>query len=492
MRLNQHTPLPAAISRPNYPREQIRAGIVHLGVGAFHRAHQAWYTEQALRGYGGDWAITGVSLRSSAVRDQLAPQDYLYTLEVRHGEHRRRQLIGAIKQVLVASEQAEQVIAALSGADTKVVTLTITEKGYCLSNSEGLLDQQHPDIQHDYRQPCQPRSALGFLAAAMARRKQQQLPGLTVISCDNIAGNGSKLRRALLQFSKVLDTELAQWIDQHCRFPNTMVDRIVPATTPADLAQLQQYCGYQDQAAVFTEPFSQWVIEENFAGPVPPWNQVGAQYVQDVAAFETMKLRLLNASHSAIAYIGAVTGLNTVDQVIGKPALRQFIETLMREEAAPSLNVPADFDLGNYQQQLLQRFANSALHHRCQQIAMDGSQKIPNRLLPILRWQLEHQGSIKLTTAALAAWLRYLEGVDEAGQTYAIHDPMVEQLAAIYHRHGGKATSALKEILEQEALFPEDLSRDPRLMNALSHWLERFQQQGIIQSLRVTSQTCPV
>ncbi|AKH69282.1 mannitol-1-phosphate/altronate dehydrogenase [Spongiibacter sp. IMCC21906] len=485
MRLNQNSRLANAIKQANYQREQHRAGIVHLGLGAFHRAHQAWYTEQVLNQFGGDWRIIGVSLRSPTVHDQLAPQDYLYTLIISEGVHRHQQLIGALAKVLIAPQQPEQVISALAAAATQVVTLTITEKGYCLRPDGKQLDEQHSEVQHDLKNVAQPRTALGFLAAGLAARRDQHKPGLTIISCDNISGNGEKLRSALLQFCRRIDPTLADWIDSHCRFPATMVDRIVPATTPENIQDLATDLGYQDQAAVFSEPFCQWVIEENFAGPMPPWDKVGAQYVTDVTPFEAMKLRLLNASHSAIAYLGCLAGYNTVDRVIANPVLRKAIEQLMTEEAAPTLSMPIDFDLQAYQQSLLQRFANSALQHRCQQIAIDGSQKIPNRLFPILRWQRQHKGPIVITTAALAAWLRYLQGIDETGNRYPINDPMATQLDAIFAQHNNSAKNALPALRESNGLFPKDIAAQDEVFIAIENWLTAFEQQGIVQAIEL-------
>ena len=483
MRLDSHTVLPDTIARPRYQRERHGPGIVHLGVGAFHKAHQARYTEAVLNQFGGDWRITGVSLRSAEAHRQLADQDYLYTLEVRDGSNCQRQVIGALADLIVAPQHPQRVVAALSAAQTAVVTLTVTEKGYCLSPQSSRLDCEHPDIHHDLAHPDHPRSALGYLAAGLRVRRQLQRPGLTLISCDNISGNGEKLRHALLGFCQLLDPALAQWIDRHCRFPSTMVDRIVPASSDSDILHLEQATGYRDRAAVFTEPFSQWVIENNFAGPVPAWNRVGAEYVDDVAPFETMKLRMLNAAHSAIAYIGVLAGYPTVDTLMAVPALHRFVESLMRDEAAPTLALPAGYDLRDYRQRLLQRFANTALQHRCQQIAMDGSQKNPNRLLPILRWQLEHDGPIACTTAALAAWLRYTQGVDEAGNQYQVDDPMAAQFTALFETRGRKAKDYLPGFRSMNSLFPQDIASSDRAFNAIAEWLERFESQGVAAAI---------
>ncbi|MBD2859415.1 mannitol dehydrogenase family protein [Spongiibacter sp. KMU-158] len=483
MRLSAQTAASLKTPLPEYFKQRPQAGIVHLGLGAFHRAHQAWYTHKVLEQFGGDWRIIGVSLRSSNAREQLQTQDNLYTLEVRDGNSTQREIIGAISEVIVAPESPERVIQTIASATTHVVTLTITEKGYCLSSASGELDLSHPEIQNDLQQPNSPLTALGFLAAALAQRKMQNRSGLTILSCDNIAANGKKLRAALLKFCQQLDPALADWVDENCRFPCSMVDRIVPASSETDIHQLKRDCAYEDRAAVFTEPFSQWVIEQNFAGAVPAWDKVGAEYVSDVAPFEAMKLRLLNASHSAIAYMGAVMAYQTVDEFIANATLRQFIAELMHEEAAPTLSLPASFDLAAYEQQLLQRFANSALRHRCQQIAMDGSQKIPNRLLPILRWQLNNNKQSWRTSAAIAAWLRYLMGKDETGNAYPINDPMSARFSEVYEKAAGDSSAIVTSMLSLQEIFPIELHNNARVVAEITDWLNAFRQQGILAAL---------
>ncbi len=483
MRLNAKLPLPSDVAGPHYPRDSLGAGIVHLGVGAFHRAHQAMYTEAVLNRFGGDWRIIGVSLRSPAVRDQLAPQDCLYTLETREGDRRQRQVVGALSELLVAPENPQAVIAAIAAPCIHVVTLTITEKGYCLNATSGTLDEGHPAIAGDLASPATPATALGLLAAALAQRMAQGLPGLTLLSCDNLAGNGRLLRRALLAYCALRDPALADWVETHCRFPCSMVDRIVPATTNADRDTLRQQLGYEDRAAVFTEGFSQWVIEADFAGPVPAWDRVGAEYVDDVAPFEEMKLRLLNASHSTIAYLGSLIGCETVADAIALAPLRRAVQQLMHEESLPTLRLPADFDVDSYQQQLLARFANSALQHRCQQIAMDGSQKLPQRVLPVLQYQLEHDGPIAASTLAIAAWLRYLQGRDEHGGRYTIHDPLAAEFTDIYRQHGTAIDNYLPQFRQLDAVFPAAIAASERAFAQIRMWLEQFEQRGIALAL---------
>ncbi len=461
------------IDSPRYSRRDTRAGIVHLGVGAFHRAHQAWYTEAVLNRFGGDWRIIGVSLRRPDMRDKLQPQDGLYSLVTRHGDAAHCQVIGAFSDILVAPEAPEAVIAALAAAATHVVTLTITEKGYGLAAASGRLDLAHPDIAHDLTGEAAPCSAIGFLSAALARRRQQGLTGLTLLSCDNLSDNGHKLKAALLQFSAKQDADLAAWIEQHCRFPNTMVDRIVPAVTAEQIAQFRSDFGVDDSAPVFSETFSQWVIERNFAGPVPPWDKVGAEFVDDVAPFEALKLRTLNASHSLIAYLGCVTGRETVAEALCHPDIRRAVEGLMRDEAQPSLNLPGDFSIEDYQQALLTRFENTALNHRCAQIAMDGSQKIPQRLVPIIEWQLSHNASIHYASLAIAAWLLFLRG--ESIDT--LQDPLKEQLTQLWQ---GSAEQAVDALLAMQSIFPDSIGGNAQLKTEVLAWLEKLMKHQAI------------
>ncbi len=434
------------IVQPRYDRNSTRPGIVHLGVGAFHRAHQAWYTEAAMNRFGGDWRIIGVSLRRPNMRDALAPQDGLYSLVTRRNDLAECQIIGALSDILVAPESPDAVIKALAAADIHVVTLTITEKGYGLSG-EGELNREQSDIAHDLNTQGAPRSALGFLAQALALRQAKKLPGLSLISCDNLSDNGHKLRNALLQFAELKSAALAQWIDAHCRFPNTMVDRIVPATTDLSISEFVDDFGYSDAAPVFTEPFSQWVIERNFAGPVPPWHKVGARLVDDVAPFEAAKLRTLNASHSLIAYLGYVQGKETVADAMEEVSIREFVRGLMHEAEA-TFSLSSDFSVNAYQNDLITRFENRALKHRCEQIAMDGSQKIPQRIVPIIEWHLARGSVPHFAYKAIAAWLAFLRS------DATIEDPLANQLRQL---RDSSAEGAVNALLGMRAIFPAAL-----------------------------------
>lgn len=398
MRLSAQTSLPTSIQVPGYDRTAQAAGIVHFGIGAFHRAHQAVYTDDAMAAGDRDWGIIGVSLRSPDVARQLNPQDGLYTMSTRSATNRALRLIGAVQQVLVAAEAPQAVIAALAAPTTHIVSFTVTEKGY-LRTAEGQLDLDAARGQ---------ASLYRFLAAGFAARKAAGLPGLTLLSCDNLAGNGAVLRVLVRQYLIAWHPDLVAWFDATCRSPATMIDRIVPATTDADRAVVEAAIGVRDEGAVVTEGFSQWVIEDDFAGPRPRWEAVGAALVADVAPYETAKLRMLNGAHSALAYIGLGRGHGCVHQAVADPAIRLVVDRLMRNEAAPTIQAAPGQDLAAYADALLERFANPALDHRLSQIAMDGSQKIPQRWLETLAWHQARGTGCPSLDVAIEAWIAFL------------------------------------------------------------------------------------
>ena len=429
MRLSQETldRLPAGIVRPGYDRSRVTRGVVHLGIGAFHRAHQAAVFEQALAAGDLRWGITGVSLRSAGVRDQLAPQNGLYTLVVRDGDGERLQVIGAVMDVLVAPEDPAAVVAALASADTHIVTLTITEKGYKLDRATGLLQVGDADVAHDLASLDTPRTAPGLLVAGLAARHAAGLGPLTILSCDNLPHNGTLLRDAVLAMAGAHDPALRDWIAAAVTFPQTMVDRIVPATTPADIAALANTLGVEDHAMVKAEPFTQWVIEDRFAGERPDLAAFGVQLTDAVAPWEDAKLRLLNGAHSGIAYLGGLAGLDFVHEVVARPEGRAFVEALWDESAA-TLDPPAGLDIAQYRGALMARFANPALQHRTRQIAMDGSQKLPQRLLAPMAERCAAGLPVDALALAVAAWMRWQSGVTDAGEVFAIDDPMSDRL----------------------------------------------------------------
>jgi fructuronate reductase len=384
--------LPSEVARPAYGRAEQRIGIVHFGIGAFHRAHQAWCTDLAMSAGERDWAICGVSLRSRTVSDQLAPQDGLYTITA-SGETR---LIGAVREVLHAGDDAAAIIARLADPACHIVSFTVTEKGYARA-VDGTLDLALAQA-----------SFYPLLAEGLARRKAGGLPGLTLLSCDNLAANGKVLGALVRQWLAARAPEVAEWFARECRTPSTMVDRIVPRSDPADLAALAQRLGMQDHGAVFTEPFSQWVIEDDFAGPRPSWEAHGVQLVEDVAPYEIAKLRMLNGAHSLLAYAGLRAGYTYVHEAVADPVLRGLADQLMRIEAASTVPPAPGLELDAYAASLLARFADPGLNHRLAQIAMDGTQKIPQRWLDTMRERARRGAPSPAIAAGFEAWLWHL------------------------------------------------------------------------------------
>jgi fructuronate reductase len=439
-----------------------RIGIVHLGLGAFFRAQGAEYIDDALRVVPGDWGVCGVSLRSPDVRDRLAPQDGLYTAIEKSPAGIRRRVIGCLREALFLGDQRETLRRRLLDPTTRIVSLTVTEKGYCHDPATGALDFSHPDIVHDLAHPDDPASAVGWLAAALDARRRSHGTPFTVLCCDNLPHNGALLRGLVLAFAQSRDAALASWIERNIAFPSTMVDRIVPATTDADIADNDAALELHDAAPVVHEPFRQWVIEDLFVAGRPAWDAAGAQLVGDVGPFEAMKLRLLNASHSAFAYLGFLAGHEFIYQVAAQPAFEAYMRALMRDEVAPTLSLPASVDVGAYQEALVTRFKNPALPHRTQQIAMDGSQKLPQRLLGTARDDLAAGRRMDRLALAVAGWMRYVSGEDEAGRPIRVSDPLAATFARIAGAHRGDPAGYARELMTLRAVFGDDLPHDAR------------------------------
>lgn len=435
--------LPGGIERFGYDRAAQAAGIVHFGIGAFHRAHQAWYTDRAMDAGDRDWAITGVSLRSPDMAERLNPQDGLYCVGERSADDERLRLIGAVRSVIVANVAAERVVAALAAPATRIASLTVTEKGYCRA-ADGALDAQLAG----------PGTIYPLLAAGLRRRRAARLPGLTLLCCDNLSGNGRQLDRLLREYLDRHDPALVSWFATECACPSTMVDRIVPAVADADRAAVAARLGMEDLGAVVTEPFSQWVIEDRFAGGRPRWEAVGATLVDRVEPYEAAKLRMLNGAHSALAYIGLSHGHVFVHQAVADPAIRPIIERLMRAEAALTITAAPGQDLDRYADDLLARFANPALNHRLAQIAMDGSQKIPPRWLETLAWHRARGERCPAILSGVAAWIRHIGG--GAGP---VKDPWAAQLADVAARQDRH--SVLNALFGPAGLLASRWSPDP-------------------------------
>jgi len=466
--------LPPDVLRPGYDRAAVTAGVVHLGIGAFHRAHQAVAFEDAIAAGDPRWGVIGVSLRSPGVRDRMAEQDGLYSLVERDGSGERIRVIGAVQAVLVAPEDPAAVVAALAAPDTHLVTLTITEKGYKLRG--GRLDADDPDVAHDLATLAAPRSAPGFLVAGLAARRAAGLPPFTALSCDNLPHNGRLLRDAVLALARAHDAGLAEWIARNGAFPQTMVDRIVPATTPADTDAVTARLGMADEALVKTEPFFQWVIEDRFCGPRPDFGTPGVQIADDVAPWEEAKLRLLNGAHSGIAYLGGLAGVEFVHEFVADAAGHRFVEALWRESIA-TLTPPAELDLDRYRADLMARFSNPALQHRTRQIAMDGSQKLPQRLLAPIMARRARGLPVDALALAVAAWMRSQSGIDDHGNGFIVDDPLAPMMAAALAGRSAPADQ-VDALLAIEPVFPPALAADAEVRAALIRHLTSLRDPG--------------
>lgn len=422
-----------ATAQPAVDPRTTRVGIVHLGLGAFHRAHQAAFTEDAAAATGATgWGICGVTQRSAAVLDQLAPQDGLYTLLERGPGAAPPQVIGSIREVLYAGRDPAQVIARIADPAVRILSLTVSEKGY-RRDRHGRLDRNDAVVRADLAGDG-PRTVIGQVVRGLQRRAAGGAP-LTVLCCDNLIGNGDTLRGLVHDFCAALPSgpaeSLVDWIGSAVRFPNSMVDRIVPATTAADRAEIRRALGRTDAGLVVAEPFRQWVLTDDFAADRPAWERAGVLLVPDVAPYEKAKLRLLNAAHSLLAYSGALAGYDLISAAVADDGLAAAARALMAEDAAPTLDLPAGFDLPAYQAEVLERFANPALRHRTVQIAMDGSQKLPIRLLGTVRDRLAAGAEPRWASRAVAAWMVYV-GVrtDRLGRPLPVDDPLAATLAA--------------------------------------------------------------
>jgi fructuronate reductase len=460
-----------AVPRP----PDARIGVVHLGIGAFHRAHQAVYTEDAMVAEGGGrWGILGVTQRSRAVVDRMRPQDGYYSvLELDEGVASVR-VVGAVADVVSALDEPERVLAAIADPAVGVVSLTVTEKGY-RRGGDGRLDLRDVTVRADLERPDAPTTAIGQLVRGLQRRARDGAP-LTVVSCDNLVGNGAVLAGLVADFCAALPPAegdpLREWVETTVRFPATMVDRIVPATTDDDREQAAELLGVRDEALVVAEPFRQWVIEDAFAGPVPAWERAGATLTTDVAPYEAVKLRLLNATHSLLAYTGALAGYGTIAEAVRDERLAAAATALMDEDALPTLVAPDGVDLADYRRSVLHRFANPALRHRTTQVAMDGSVKLPVRLLPTVRERLRAGAEPRWAALGVAAWMAYVaRGRDAAGRELPLDDPMAERLRTAA---AGPRRGLVERMLALPEVFDDELRESAVLRGLLDEHLHEL------------------
>ncbi|NER81188.1 MAG: mannitol dehydrogenase family protein [Leptolyngbya sp. SIO1D8] len=473
---------------PQYDRKAVINGIVHIGVGGFHRAHQALYLDNYLE-YAiaqtstseplSQWGICGVGLlqHDQKMRDILQAQDGLYTLIERSPEQDTARIIGAITQYLFAPDDPQAVIDAIAHPHCRIVTLTITEGGYYVVEGTGEFDADHPTIQHDLQHPNQPIGVYGFLTAALKRRRQNGLPPFTVLSCDNIQGNGNVVGKMLTAFATLQNPELGQWIAKNITFPNSMVDRITPATTLDDIQTVRDQFGIQDGWPVVAEPFIQWVVEDNFCAGRPNWESVGVQMTDDVHPYERMKIRLLNASHLLIGYLGSLLGYTYTSEAMANVLIRAATVCLM-DEVISTLQPLPGIDITAYQHTLIERFSNPKVRDQLARLCLNSSDKLPKFLLGSLRDKLEQGGSIKYLSFTIAAWFRYLNGQDERGRMLLIDDPMADVLTKQAQFGGSDPTP----LLSLTTLFG-DLPKSAEFTDAVANHLQQLYTLGTEEAL---------
>ena len=465
------------VAVPSYDRSRVSTGIVHFGVGGFHRAHQAMYVDSLMNdGKALDWGITGVGVLPGDVRmrDALAAQDHLYTLVVKDSDgtmHPR--VIGSIVDFLFAPDDPEAVLARMADPAVRIVSLTVTEGGYHVNQATGEFDADDPAIQLDLAGDAVPTTMFGFVTEALARRRAAGVEPFTVMSCDNIQGNGEVAHKMIGAFARLKDADLAAWIEERVAFPNSMVDRITPVTTDQDRATLAGGFGVEDRWPVVCEPFTQWALEDRFPTGRPAFDAVGVQLVPDVEPYELMKLRLLNASHQAIAYFGYLAGYRLVHDAAQDPLFQDLLQRYMDEEATPTLSPVPGVDLDDYKRTLIERFSNPGVRDTVPRLCAESSDRIPKWLLPVVRAQLKSGGEITRSAAIVAAWARYAEGVDEDGEPIEIVDRRAEKLTEIAKRQREDPTA----FIANRDLFG-DLADVERFVEAYTSALRSLHEHG--------------
>jgi mannitol 2-dehydrogenase len=477
--------LPSSVGTPAYDRGEVEPGIVHIGVGGFHRAHQAMYIDQLLgRGLAREWGICGIGLlpQDAAMRDALRDQDFLYTMVIKQPDGRLEpRVIGSIVDYLLAPDDPEAVVERLASETTKIVSLTVTEGGYNLDSVTGAFKSEEPAIVEELASG-QPRSVFGYVVEALLRRRERGLAPFTVQSCDNITHNGDVARRTFSAFAELRRPGLGEWIREHVSFPNSMVDRITPVTADEDREALAAETGIEDRWPVVCEPFAQWVIEDSFALGRPPLEEVGVQLVEDVEPYEFMKLRVLNASHQALAYIGLLTGHRYVHEVCADPLFTDYLLAYMDREAVPTLRELPGVDPHEYARTVLSRFSSPQIRDTLARLANGTSNMLPKFALPVLRDQLARGGEIARTTLIVASWARYAEGTDEAGNALDVRDPLAAQLQAAAARHDEDPLAFVK----LRDLFG-DLAENPVFAAEYTATLNSLRTRGVVETLKELS-----
>jgi fructuronate reductase/mannitol 2-dehydrogenase len=463
------------VALPTYDRGALTPSVVHIGVGGFTRAHQlVYFDEIAQRRISDRWGVVGLGLHNPAMQEALAPQDYLYTVVERGAGQERARVVGSLVGYRFAPQDPEAALAALGASTTRLVTLTITGDGYRLDPRSGEFDPDDAEVQADLRDPDRPRGALGMIVAALDRRRRAGSRPFTVLSCDNLQRNGRAARTAVVGFARLRDEVLARWIGDHVTFPCSMVDRITRQTTAQDRRAVAERFGVDDRWPVITEPFSQWVVEDAFCDGRPPLDLVGARFTTDVRPYELMKTRLLNATHSALGYLGRLAGHTFVHEALADPVLRGYAIRLMQEEVCPLLPPVPGVDLGEYTTTLLHRLADPALGDRLERLCERGSTKMPSYLLPSLHEAVQQQRPHALLTLAVAAWFHYLRGRDTAGNPTAVRDPRSSLLQPLALAGGVDP----RPLLAVRSVFG-DLGRDASFVEALAAAMGRIERNGV-------------
>jgi mannitol 2-dehydrogenase len=466
---------------PAYDRDLVTPGVVHFGVGGFHRAHQAVYQDRLMnQGAALDWGICGIGVLAAdhQMKEALAAQDGLYTLVLKHsdGSYEPR-VIGSIVEYLFAPDDPEAVIEKMVAETTRIVSLTITEGGYNINDATGEFDVANPEVLHDLDPGAVPRTAFGLITEALRRRRKQGLAPFTVMSCDNLEGNGQLTRRVFTAFARLREPDLGDWFERGVRFPNSMVDRITPVTTDADRAEVRERFGIDDLWPVVCEPFTQWVLQDSFTDGRPPYEQAGVQLVDRVEPYELMKLRLLNASHQAMCYFGYLAGYRLVHEAAQDPLFQDFLLGYMDQEATPTLAPMPGVDLSGYKRTVIERFSNPQVRDTIARLCAQSSDRIPKWLLPVVRQQLAAGGEIRLSAAVVASWARYAEGVDEQGEPIEVVDRLRDTLTELARCADPDAFIANRDVFG-------NLADEPRFAGAYRSALASLRQRGARATLK--------
>ncbi|MCT8946987.1 mannitol dehydrogenase family protein [Pseudomonas iridis] len=485
MKLNKQNlnRLAAEVQLPAYSLSDTRQGIAHIGVGGFHRAHQAYYTDALMNtGEALDWAICGVGLRAEdrRARDDLKEQDYLFTLfELGDSDDTEVRVIGAIRDMLLAEDGAQALIDKLADPQIRIVSLTITEGGYCIDDSNGEFMAHLPQIQHDLAHPGAPTTVFGFLCAALEKRRGAGTRAFTIMSCDNLPHNGAVTRKALLAFATLRNTGLRDWIEQNVSFPNAMVDRITPMTSTAHRLQLADKHAVDDAWPVVCEPFVQWVLEDKFVNGRPAWEKVGVQFTDDVSPYEEMKIKLLNGSHLALTYLGFLKGYRFVHETMNDPLFVRYMRAYMDLDVTPQLAPVPGINLDDYKDTLVARFSNQAIADQLERVCSDGSSKFPKFTVPTINRLIADGREIRRAALVVAAWALYLKGVDENGDTYSIPDPRAVFCQALV----AEDASMTERLLAVEEIFGTAIPRSAEFVAAFEWCCDSLREVGVTRTL---------